>query len=1242
MSMQQFLVGLDVGSTTVKAIVVDAATDQILWQDYQRHETRQPETVLEFLRRMEAEAGISPENTRIFITGSGGGTITEMIGAKFVQEVHAVSLAVEKLHPEVYSVIELGGQDAKIIVFKDDEETGRKKKIPSMNDKCAGGTGAVIDKINAKLKIPAVELSNQAYHGIKLHKVAGKCGVFAETDINGLQKTGTPSNELMASLFEAIVLQNLSVLTRGNTLRPHVLLLGGPNGFIRGMREAWQANIPRMWKERKVEIPEGATPEELIKVPENAQYFAALGSVEFGKDEEPEVGRYLGSDKLVYYIEYGRAEEKAVSGGKGLVAEDGELVEFKSAYRRKKFIPALFQSGEIVSGFVGIDGGSTSTKAVVLSTEGDVLCKAYQLSNGNPIQDTIEMFEKLNEQIESKGAKLEVLGVGTTGYAKDILKDVLNADVALVETVAHTESALKFYDDPHVIVDVGGQDIKLIVLKDGRVKDFKLNTQCSAGNGYFLQSTAEGFGMKVEDFADLAFSAKSMPSFGYGCAVFMQSDIVNFQRQGWRSEEILAGLADVLPKNVFLYVASIPNLAALGSRFVLQGGTQNNLAVVKAEVDFIKSSFRANGREPEIIVHEHCGESGAIGAAQEALRLWRNGRKTTFIGLQAVANIRYRTTRNEDTRCYFCKNNCLRTFIDVDVTGGGEHAHEAPQPVAEDRAATAEEVTAAVVANLPSLEAIQANLPSVESHGSSCGTGGGCGSHSSPFKAKVEPLVQIQLSPGSNKVVELPKPVEFQPRKTKVPLRVGEQRLIIATCEKGAVEDLNEMKDIKADIDKIKSENPNYVDIAARDVFRHREVALVADPAPSLKGLFVSKSAKERVPLIERRQEFRVGIPRLLNTYTYAPLFNAYFASLGLKSENIVYSDYTTPELYRAGASRGAIDPCYPSKIGIAHVYNLLATKHSKKPLHAIWFPMYDVLHTHLVNLTGSNACPTVTATPEVVKAAFTKESDIFTENGIAYLDPILNLQDQRMCADQMFKVWGPVLGLNREENERALKLGFDALHECESEIRHQARETLDQLEREDRIGIVMLGRVYHHDPGLNHEIMEEFQKLGYPVFSQSTLPLDEDLLDRLFGDEVRAGLITHPLDISDVWKNRYSTSTNHKVWAAKFTARHPNLVALEVSSFKCGHDAPIYGVIEGIIEQSGTPYFSFKDLDENKPSGSIRIRVETIDYFLRRYREDIVKRRGAEKNIEMQLAAFEQSLRSQARDNYEMAVAGD
>src|SRR5437868_2958799 len=499
----QFLVGLDVGSTTVKAVVVEAANDKVLWQDYQRHETKQPEKTLEFLKRMEAEIGINRHNTRMFLTGSGGTGIADQIGAKFVQEVTAVSLAVEKLHPEVYSVIELGGQDAKIIVFKDDDESGRKKKIPSMNDKCAGGTGAVIDKINAKLKIPTEQLGNQAYHGIKLHKVAGKCGVFAETDINSLQKVGTPPDELMASLFEAIVLQNLSVLTRGHTLRPHVLLLGGPNSFIRGMREAWQANIPRMWQERKVQIPDGAKPEELIKVPQNAQYFTALGAIEFGKGVEDCIGCYRGMDQLVHYIDFGRQEEKAKSGAKGLVSNPAELEDFRVQYRRKKFVPATFQKNQTVAGFVGVDGGSTSTKAVLLNENGDILCKAYQLSNGNPIQDTIEMFENLRGQVEAQNAKLEVLGVATTGYAKDILKDVLKADVALVETVAHTESALKFYEDPHVIVDVGGQDIKLIILHNGRVKDFKLNTQCSAGNGYFLQSTAEGFGLSVNQYADL-------------------------------------------------------------------------------------------------------------------------------------------------------------------------------------------------------------------------------------------------------------------------------------------------------------------------------------------------------------------------------------------------------------------------------------------------------------------------------------------------------------------------------------------------------------------------------------------------------------------------------------------------------------------------------------------------------------------------------------------------------------------
>jgi activator of 2-hydroxyglutaryl-CoA dehydratase/predicted nucleotide-binding protein (sugar kinase/HSP70/actin superfamily) len=1172
-SAPQYLIGLDVGSTTVKAVAVDVETDHITWSDYQRHETKQPEKTLEFLERIEAELGISGDNARVFVTGSGGGALAPLMGAKFVQEVTAVSLAVEKLHPEVNSVVELGGQDAKIIVFKEDPETGRKKKIPSMNDKCAGGTGAVIDKINAKLRIAAEELCDLGYDNIKLHKVAGKCGVFAETDINGLQKEGTPPDELMASLFDAIVLQNLTVLTRGNTLRPHVLLLGGPNSFIRGMREAWQANIPKTWKERGVEIPAGERPESLIKVPANAQYFAALGAVQFGRDEEAGIGRYTGTRALRHYITAGRAEEKAAAGAGGLSTTQQELDAFREKYKPKKFVPATFTPGEVVRGFVGVDGGSTSTKAVLLSMTGDVLCKVYQLSKGNPIQDTIDMFEGLRSQVEAAGATLEVMGVGTTGYAKDVLRDVLQADAALVETVAHTESAMRFYDDPHVIVDVGGQDIKLIVLKDGRVKDFKLNTQCSAGNGYFLQSTAEGFGIPVHEFAEKAFAAQAMPLFGYGCAVFMQSDIVNFQRQGWAAEEILAGLAAVLPKNIFLYVASIPNLAKLGTRFVLQGGTQHNLAAVKSQVDFIRSNFRSADVEPEVIIHEHCGESGAIGAGVEAMRLFNNGRQTTFIGLDAVRKISYRTTRNEATRCNFCKNSCLRTFIDIKLPDGATPIAAAP-PAA-------------------------------------------------PIPVKAAPAKAA--------------PVKFV---SKVAKADDERRLIIATCEKGGVEDVDAMRGIKSGVEAIKKANPNFVEAAARDVFKARSPRNVADPIP--KPRMWNRAAAVRAAAMKRRGEIRIGMPRVLNMYTYAPFFSAYFESLGVVDTNLVYSDYTSGELYREGSGRGAIDPCFPAKIGIAHVHNLLFTKHAKKKLDYVFFPMVDVLHTNLTRLQGSNACPTVTVTPETAKAAFTKESNVFKEMGVEYLCPLVNFADRPLLYTQMFDCWSQLLGLSEEENKRAVDVGFESLLAYETDIQSRARQVLDQLERENRVGLVVLARPYHHDPGLNHEILEEFQKLGYPVFSQSTLPMDADLLERLFGEDIRQGLISEATEIQDVWKNSYSANTNLKVWAAKFTARHPNLVALELSSFKCGHDAPIYSAVEGIIEKSGTPYFSFKDIDENKPSGSIKIRVETIHYFLKRYVEDMQKRPLTGADLEQEIAAYERQLREQLLKEAELAALAE
>ncbi|HXK59089.1 MAG TPA: BadF/BadG/BcrA/BcrD ATPase family protein [Acidobacteriota bacterium] len=1141
--VDELILGLDVGSTTVKAVVVNPATDEILWQDYQRHETKQLEKCLEFMKRLEAEfPDAVPNKLRIFTTGSGGATVGEFLGAKFVQEVNAVSLAVEKLYPETSSVIELGGQDAKIIIFKEIDETGRKKKIPSMNDKCAGGTGAVIDKIAAKLKIPPNELCQQGYYGINLHPVAGKCGVFAETDINSLQKSGVSRDEIMASLFESIIQQNLSVLTRGHTLRPVVLLLGGPNTFIKGMVECWKHNIVNLWKERNVPLPEGADPADLVRVPDDAQYFAAIGAVEFGKKEEPWVGACKGCEHLEWYLREGREQERKKQGGRGLYKTEEELQEFLKKYTRKKFVPPSFSPGEVVKGFVGIDGGSTSTKAVLIDRDKRLLLKAYQLSKGNPIEDTKDMFTKLRKQVEDQGARLEILGVGTTGYAKDILREAIGADAAIVETVAHTQAALHFYDDVDVICDVGGQDIKIIVLKEGRVKDFKLNTQCSAGNGYFLQSTAESFGIPVEKFADVAFSAAAFPSFCSGCAVFLQSDIVDFQRKGWKPEEIMAGLANVLPKNIWLYVAQIPNLAALGRKFVLQGGTQYNLAAVKAQVDFIESRFKDKPFKPEIIVHEHSGESGAIGAALEACRVYAETGRTSFIGLEAVNHISYKSTCNESTRCYFCKNKCLRTFIDVKVR----------------------------TAN----------------------------------------------------------PAEIRPRNSKVPLEPGTTRLIIATCEKGTVEDVNDMRAIKQGLDRVKDANPNMAEIAARTAWQSWKPERVADPIPKYA---ITPGQRRRVAAMKRRDNIRIGIPRVLNMYSLNPLFSAYFESLGIKPTNLVYSDFTDTKLYREGAKRGSIDPCFPSKVAIPHIHNLLFEKHEKSPLDYIFFPMIDDLPSPLQYTQGCRACPTVATTPEAVKAAFIKEGDLFAEKKVVFLDTFVNPANPGLFKQQMFAQFRDILGLSREESDRAVDQGYQALDKFLNQtLRKKAREVLDQLAEEQRVGIVLLGRPYHNDPGINHEILEEFQKAGYPVFTLQSLPLDEDLLEQMFGEEVESGVIRSPLDISDAWKNSYSENTSYKIWGAKFTARHPNLVALELSSFKCGHDAPIYSVVEEIIEKSGTPYFSFKDIDENKPTGSFKIRVETIDYFLKRYQQDMRKKAEKERLLNERLKAFESELRKQ------------
>ena len=711
------LVGVDVGSTTVKAVAVEDGA--VLWQDYQRHDTRQAEKVLEFLGRMQAEAGLTPGRDRVFFTGSGAGGFAPLVGGKLVQEVVAVAACVERLHPEVRFVSEIGGEDMKTIFFTA-TGSGTSKQV-YMQSACSGGTGTFIEKTARKLQVPGERLSTMTYENMSLHKISSKCGIFAETDANTLVKTGVPVEEIIASLFEAVVYQNLATLTKGNTPLPEVLLLGGPNLFFTGLQQAWRHHLAKLWAQRKVALPEGRDPASLIMIPKEALYYACLGCVEIGQNEPAEIGVYLGTEKLTWWVTEGQQEHKAREGAKGLVCGGDDMAAFVTRFTGKRpDAPAAAPLSAPV--LVGCDFGSTTAKAVVLSPERELLFSCYALSKGNPIEDAQSLFHQVRE-----AGFTDVAGLALTGYGKDLLRDVLGADVAVVETVAHATATLHYIPDADVICDVGGTDVKIMILRQGTVADFRLNSQCSSGNGAFLQGVAERYNVPLEAYADRAFQAKAMPSLAMGCGVFLQSDIVNQQRKGWAAEEIMAALAAVLPVNVWVYAGQLQNLRAVGRKFVLQGGTHRNMAVVKAQVDFIQGKVP----EAEVVVHPYCGEAGAIGAGLCAADWRAAGQSTRFRGFDAIAALTYTSTTTAETVCKWCPINCTRTFIDVHLPG-----------------------------------------------------------------AKGRPW-------------------------SKVPLAEGWERVISGnSCPKGLVEDVNEMRTVKAKLEEVKREYPNVAEMVRKDAFR--------------------------------------------------------------------------------------------------------------------------------------------------------------------------------------------------------------------------------------------------------------------------------------------------------------------------------------------------------------------------------------------------------------------------------------
>ena len=1107
----KYALGIDIGSTTVKYVVCDEHFN-ILQKAYTPHDTKQAPTLLRLLQELSlTHPDIYNNIDKVYITGSGATRIAPTINARFVQEVNAVVLAVEHLHPDVRAVIELGGQDAKIMHFKVSED-GKRSVLSSMNDKCASGTGATIEKCTMKVGMESDEVQKLTFETDKLHHVAAKCGVFAETDIVNLVKTSVPSHEIMNSLADAIVMQNLTVLTRGNTLMPKVLLLGGPNTYLPFLQECWRMRISELWDERGVQYDKEKI-HELIIVPDNAQYYAALGAVIFGEGEANHDKPFTGLIQLKTLVDTGGVTQNE-NDDTPLVSSTEELQAFQEQYTIKAFTPPVLT--EKTTCFLGIDGGSTSSKAVLCDAQGKLLLKVYQLSKGNPIVDTLELLQKI--QAQDPNHFYDIRGLGVTGYAADVLGGALNADANIIETIAHMKSAQKaFGEDINVICDIGGQDIKVLFMENGMMKNFRLSNQCSAGNGTLLQSMAKQFGVPIENYADTAFSAKKAPLFNYGCAVFLDTDRVNFQKEGYSKEELFAGIAKVLPKNVWQYVVQAPNLAAFGDHFVLQGGTQYNQAALKAQIDYIKDKVP----HARIDVHPHPGEAGAYGAALEAKDMVTQRGYATFVGMEEALQMTYTSKTDESTRCHFCSINCSRTFIDTQTPSsqsvryiagfsceeGTVESHEALKLLKESR------------------KNLQQNTPNLVKKES---------------MSLFAPTYDLETKPTAS--------TQIKEQQVKVTLGGWGPTL---------------RKEISRNFLESSPESKNY------------------------------------------RKNLQIAIPKVLNIYSLAPFLRTYLEALDLSPMHIQFSGFSNEDMFLEGAKYGSVDSCYPAKVAQSHVYALMySKKFAKKHFDHLWFPAVTHLPGYLKHTMGQTSCPIISGTPKVVYSAFTKEKNLFEEKGIDYVEDALNFDNRDLLKKQLFHTWKDKLRITEDENNWAVEQAWKALEQNDANIMQEGRSILDEAVKKDEIVILLLGRPYHSDPGLNHEVLDEFQSLGFKTLSMRAIPKDETYLMQYFKNDIDFGYVESPYDIRDVWAENFSTNSAQKVWAAKFAARHPNVAVLDLSSFKCGHDAPTYAIIDKILGASRTPHLTLHDIDANKPGGSIKIRVKTFAYTLEQYQK--------------------------------------
>ncbi len=629
MNTEAYRVGIDIGSTTEKVVILNPSGEKVYFT-YRRHNAETLATLQSIL--LEALQTLGNVKIDLLVTGSAGMGIAEKFNLPFIQEVVASAEVVRRHYPQVRTLIDIGGEDAKIIFFDEDY-----KPDIRMNGSCAGGTGAFIDEMATLLNVPVAELDRIASRHTTIYPMASRCGVFAKTDLQNLLSRQVAKEDIAASVFHAVVLQTLATLARGRDPLPAILFSGGPLTFIPSLKDAFLAVL-------------NMTADQVVR-PENPELLTAFGAaLAIGSENQS----YMLQD-LSNILRAEQSHARSLHNRHKALFESSEQYQGWEATRKKQKIEHV---GVDVGGdcdyFLGVDSGSTTTKVVLIDALGRVVYDYYSNNGGNPIRSVQKGLREVRQLFESHGFLPRIARSMVTGYGEDLIRAAFGIDEGMVETLAHFRAAKAFDENVTFILDIGGQDMKAIFIKDGHIQNIEINEACSSGCGSFIESFSSVMGYNVGDFAQLACTAKAPCNLGTRCTVFMNSRVKQALREGAEINDISSGLAYSVIKNALHKVLKITNTDILGEHIVVQGGTFRNPAIQKALEQLLGKP---------VICPDMAELMGAYGAALSARDTFMNNGKSEscFAGLQKVDEIG--EYAKKDIRCKGCENKCLVTKL---------------------------------------------------------------------------------------------------------------------------------------------------------------------------------------------------------------------------------------------------------------------------------------------------------------------------------------------------------------------------------------------------------------------------------------------------------------------------------------------------------------------------------------------------------------------------------------------------